>query len=307
MKQPQVFGIIAERNPARVAAEPGALQALCSALCSAISVTVHNAALALYGCARGSPCLARLVADTPGLLPAMVDVIASSNATDAACCAVFILCEFARAGADLAARVVSTPGAVRALAQTLAQCSDDFVAERAAAVFAEAAAAGPQYADAIATPDVLAAVVSAAGRAGMLMVCTAVLGNIARASLPLALRVADAPGAEAAMLAALTGGDPGAATNAAALLNNISVIDDKRVARLLSAPAVPRALAGLLASDDVAAARACTGEGCLSFVVSRAAQAKQLQEVVCRPCPPQPKNRRPFVTLPPPQPFLLAH
>ena len=259
-----MLGAIAERNPARVAAQPGALQALSSALCSrATHVAVHNAALALYRCAKGSPRLARLVADTPGLLAAMVGLTASSNASDAAHRAVVTLYEVARAGADLASRVVSTPGAILALSQTVAQCMDDFVAERAAAVFGQAALAGPQHADAIATPAVLAALVTAAGRAGMGVACMGALANITRASLPLATRVADTPGAEAAMHAALTGGDPGAASNATVALGSVLLADGKRVARLLTAPAVPPALAGLLGSDDVPAVRACTSEGCL--------------------------------------------
>jgi hypothetical protein len=210
------------RNPARVAVEPGALQALCSALGSSTRETFDSAAAVLCRCAMGSPRLARLVGDTPGLLAAMVGVTASSNAPTAARCAVFTFFEVAAAGADLAARVVSTPGAVRALSQMLVQCSDDFAAERAAAVFSQAAKAGPQHADAIATPDVLAALVSAAGRAGMGEAGMGALAGIACASLPLALRVADAPGAEAAMLAALTGGDLKGAINAAIALSKIA-------------------------------------------------------------------------------------
>jgi hypothetical protein len=261
----QLFNTIADRNPARVASEPGALQALCSALGSTTRAMVDSAAAALYHCARGSPRLARLVADTPGLLAAMVGVIASSSAPSAIA-AVFTLYEVARAGADLAVRVVSTPGAVPALSQTLVQCSNGLVKDHAARVFWEVANAGRQHADAIATPDVLAALVSASGEAGM-----GALADIDSTSPPLAIRVADAPGAEAAMLAALTGGDPGAATNAAVALINIVRADGERVARLLSAQTVPPALAGLLASDDIAAVRICAGEGCLGFIHSRAA------------------------------------
>ena len=189
----------------------------------------------------------------------MVGLLASSSATDAVRYAVTTLREVAAAGADLAARVYSTPGAVPALSQTVVQCSDDFAVERAAAVFAEAAAAGPQHADAVATPDVLAALVSSAGRAGVGAACMAALANIASASLPLAQRVAaDTPGAEAALLAALTGGDLTAASNAAIALSSIARADSRRVARLLSVRAVLLALAGLLQIDNITAVRACT-------------------------------------------------
>jgi hypothetical protein len=254
----QVFNAIAGCNPARLAAEPGALQALCSALCRTTRATVDSAASALDACARGSPGVARLVADTPGLLAAMVGVIASSQTSDAARHAVFTLYEVAAAGADLAARIVSTPGAVPALSQTMAQCSDGRVAECAAGVFTEAARAGPQHADAIAAPDVLAALVSAAGRAGMGMACMAAFAEISSASQPLALRVADTPGAEAAMLAALTCSDLKAAINATIVFNNIARADGECAARLLSAQAVPLALVGLLQSDDAAAVGSCT-------------------------------------------------
>ena len=178
--------MIAERNPARVAAEPGAVQALSSALCRTTRATVDCAALALYNYARGSPDRARLVADTPGLLAAMVGVIASSQTTNAARHAVCIMYGVATAGTDLAARIVSTPGAAPALSQTVAQCGDGRVAECAAGVLAKAAAAGPQHADAVATPDVLAALVSVARRAGMSVPHRALHGRFCRNRLGLA-------------------------------------------------------------------------------------------------------------------------
>jgi hypothetical protein len=256
----QVFAAIAECNPARVAAEPGALQALCSALSWTTRATFTSAALALYQCVIGSPDRARLVADTPSLLAAMVGVIASRNATDAAQYAVLTLYQVARAGADLAARIVSTPGAVPALSQTMVQCGAGRVAACAAEVFAKAAAAGPQHADAIAAPDVLAALVSAAGRAGMGVPCMAAFAGIGWGSPSLALRVADTPGAEAAMLAALTGDDLGAATNATAALSIIARANGERIARLLAVRAVPLALVGLLQTDDASAVLGCTRE-----------------------------------------------
>jgi predicted RNA-binding Zn ribbon-like protein len=91
------------------------------------------------------------------------------------------------------------------------------------------------------------------------------LANITWASSSLALCVADAPGAEAAMLAALTSGDLKAATSATVALGNMGRADSERVARLLSARAVLLALSGLLRSNDAAAVRACTSEGCFSL------------------------------------------
>jgi hypothetical protein len=171
----------------------------------------------------------------PGLLAAMVGVIAGSNTTDAPHNAVLTLYQVATAGADLAVRIVSTPGAVPALSQTVAQCSDGLEARFAAEVFAEAAVAGAQHADAIATPDVLAALVSATSRTDMGVPCMGALANLSFASRPLALRVADTPGAEAVMLAALTSSDLKAAINATVALASIARADGGRVARLLSA------------------------------------------------------------------------
>jgi hypothetical protein len=114
----QLLCAIAERTPECIAATPGALQALCSALCGTDVDKVDVAALALYDCASASPSLARLVADTPGSLAGLAAVVASSNATDGAGFAVDTLYNIVTAGADLAARVISTPGAPQALSQT---------------------------------------------------------------------------------------------------------------------------------------------------------------------------------------------
>jgi hypothetical protein len=61
------------------------------------------------------------------------------------------------------------------------------------------------------------------------------------------------------MLAALTGSDLKAAVNATVALASIARADGERVARLLSARAVPPALVGQLQSHDDAV-RACTRE-----------------------------------------------
>jgi hypothetical protein len=258
---------IAGRNPARVAAAPGALQALCSAVFSLEIETVDGAALALFRCARGSAGLARLVADTPGSLAGLAAAVASSNSPNAADCAVGTMHEIAKASADLAARVISTPGAPQELSQMALHCGDVAMAERAAAVLVEAAKAGPEPAHRIAAPDVLAALVSASGRAGMAAVCMAAFCNLAGASPPLALRVADTPGAEAAMLAALTCSELVAASMAANTLRNISAADAQRISRLLSRPDVPAALARLLQSNDAAAVTPSTGVGLNLFVI----------------------------------------
>ena len=169
-----------------------------------------------------------------------------------------------KAGADLAARVISTPGAPLALSQAALQRGDVRGAELAAAVLAAAAKAGPELASAIATPDVLAALVLGSGRAGSN--CIGVLCNLARVSPHLALRVADAPGAEAALLSALTCTDSLVASTAARTLWNILDADAQRIARLLSVPDVPPAIARLLQSNDATDVEAGTGEGLNLFV-----------------------------------------
>jgi hypothetical protein len=134
-------------------------------------------------------------------------------------------------------------------------------AERAAVVLALGAEAGAEPASTIATPDVLAAIVSASGRVGMAASCTAVLCSVAGASPPLALRVADTPGVEAALLAALTSSDLTAASNATNTVRHIARTDAQRIARLLSAPEVPPALARLLQRNDDMMVGAITCEG----------------------------------------------
>jgi hypothetical protein len=191
----------------------------------------------------------------------MVGVVASSNASDAANSSVVALLNIAVAGADLAARVINHPGAPQALSQAALQFRDVQVANCAAAVLVKVADAGLECASTIASPDVLAALVSASGRAGMGVECMAALSKIAAASLPLALRVADTPGAEAAVLAALTLSDVNAAGFAALVLSTIWRVDAGRCARLLSGPEVPPALARLLQSNDATAVQLSTSEG----------------------------------------------
>jgi hypothetical protein len=188
----------------------------------------------------------------------MVGLIASGNASDGADSAVLTLYEFVAAGTDLAARIVSIQGAPQALSQAALHSRDIQVAKSAAAVLGDGAFAG--HASTIANPDVLAALVSASGRAGMDEACVAALANCTAAFRPLALRVADTPGAEAAALAALTSGDLRTARFAASLLWNISRADAKRIMRLLSVPEVQAALARLLLSTDGIVVEVCTCE-----------------------------------------------
>jgi hypothetical protein len=190
----------------------------------------------------------------------MVAVVAS-NAPGAAGSAIDALSQIVAAGDDLAVRVISTPGAPQALSQAALHCSDVRMAQRAAAALSVAALAGPEHASTVATPDVLAALVSAAGRAGMGVVCMGAFGNVAGASPHLALRVADTPGAEAAMLAALTRGDLAAATIAAIVLSDIAGADGPHIARLLCTEQVPAAFSRLLRSNESAAVMASTCEG----------------------------------------------
>ena len=77
----QGLSTLAERHPERVAATPGALQALSSALGRTTVGGIDGAALSLSRCARASPGLARLVADTPGSLAGLAAVAASSSTT----------------------------------------------------------------------------------------------------------------------------------------------------------------------------------------------------------------------------------
>jgi hypothetical protein len=257
----QVFRVIAEHSPERVAAAPGALQALSSALRGTTVGTMEGAARALCYCASGSPGLARRVADTPGSLAALVAVVASSNAGDGHNSAVLTLFRIAATGADLAACVISTPGAPQALSQTALQCGDVSMAKCAAALLTLVASGGREQASTIASPDVLTALVSASDRAGVREFCMAALSKIADASPSLAQRVADTPGAEAAVLAALSCGDLTTAAYAALALNDIVQVDAERVARLLSAPEAPTALARLVQSNDPEAVKTSTSEG----------------------------------------------
>jgi hypothetical protein len=257
----QVFCAVADRSPERVAAVPGALQALSSALSGTAADTIDGAARALCNCASGSSALARRVADTPGSLAALVGLIASSNAGDGHNSAVLTLFQVAAAGADLAARVISTPGAPQALSQAALRCSDVPVAKRAVGVLVEAARVRREQAGTFASPDVLAALVSASGRADVRGLCMGVLSVITSASPSLALRVADTPGAEAAALAALTTGDLETVRFAATALEDIVRADAERAARLLSVPEAPAALARLLQSTDATSVEASTSEG----------------------------------------------
>ncbi|GBF88839.1 hypothetical protein Rsub_01740 [Raphidocelis subcapitata] len=207
------FVVIAERNPFSVAADPCALQALVSALLSTNDRTVGNAAAALGVCATTSPSLARLVADAPGAL-ARLCAVNSVSVTLAVC----LLGDIAETGGDdLAVRIVSTPGATGALTRALLSGELD-AARAAASLLSSASEAGPEHARAAATPDVLAALAAAAGRAGQAVNCIGALHRIAEASTQLALRVASTPGASAALLAALIGSDVRAGANAARAL-----------------------------------------------------------------------------------------
>lgn len=184
---------------------------------------------------------------------------ANSNAPHAAETAVNALLRIAIVGADLAARIISTQGAPLALSQAALHCGDVRVGQRATAVLTEAAHAGPEHASTIATPDVLAALVSALGndKAGAGKNCMAVLCSLACASPPLAMRVSDTPGAEAALLAALASSDLEVARNATITISRVALADAERAFRLLSAPEVPPALARLLQSNAPMEATAC--------------------------------------------------
>ncbi|GBF89415.1 hypothetical protein Rsub_01987 [Raphidocelis subcapitata] len=245
------FKELAQRKPSSVAAEPGALQALASALRSANDGTIYNAAAALGWCASASSSVTRRVASTPGTLAALCAVVTSDRAPHVISSAVCALMEIHRVGGgDAAVRIVSTPGAADALTQIL-QSGELSLARAAADVLGDAARAGPEHARAAATPAALTALASAAGRDGLLVNCIAALDIISAASQQLALRVADAPGAEAALLAALTGSDAYAGTNAARAFCCIAGADIGRVARLVSAtPAVLLALSSQLQSKE---------------------------------------------------------
>ena len=104
----------------------------------------------------------------------------------------------------------------------------------------------------------------------------------------MALRVADTPGAEAALLAALTCSDLEAATYAANTLRNILDADAQRVVRLLSVPGVPPALARLLQSNDALAVTTSTGEVLNLFVRLRALLVYAGADVEAAPAARQP-------------------
>ncbi|GBF88838.1 hypothetical protein Rsub_01739 [Raphidocelis subcapitata] len=252
------FMVIAQRNALSVAAEPGALQALASALLSTNDRAVGKAVAALSICAGTSPSLARLVAGTPGALAGLCAAVTSVSSDywgpRVITLAMHALKKIADAGGiDAAVRIVSTPGALGALTRALSSGELD-AAREAANVLSAACKAGPEHARAAATPAVLAALSAAAGRDGLAVNCIGALSSIAEASTQLALRVADAPGVEAALLAALTGSDARAGANAASALLPISNADVERVARLVSAtPAALPALSKLLQSTDIVA------------------------------------------------------
>ncbi|GBF92435.1 hypothetical protein Rsub_04539 [Raphidocelis subcapitata] len=251
VKASAVFMFMAEHNPSSVAAEPGALQALASALRSATDRTVSRAASALLTCAGASPGLARAVAATPGALAGLCEAAASGRdprVVDAAVCALINLTNIG--DIDLAPRIVSTPGVIAALARTLLG-ADASKARGAAGVLSHVAKAGPEHARAVATPAALAALASAAGREGLTRDCIFVLATIIGASPQLAQHVANAPGAGAALLAALTGSDELARTNAAVSLSRIADVDAERFAQLVSdAPAALPALSAMLQSNN---------------------------------------------------------
>jgi hypothetical protein len=208
------------------------------------------------------------------------------------------LCQIATAGKDLAVRIISIPGAPRALSQAALHCSDVDIAHNAASVLAIAAGVGPEHAAETATPDVLAALVSASGRVGRGESCMAALGNLAGASLSLALRVADTPGAEAAMLAALTHGALVAASNAIDTLCYIMRADEARIACLLSAPEVPVALARLLQSDNATAVAASTCEGLNMLVLAVVFLLTAGVDAQAAPAARQPHDRAFGLTIP---------
>jgi hypothetical protein len=234
-----------------VAAEPGALQELASALRSTKDMTVGNATAALGCCARASPGIACLVASTPGALAGLCAAVTSDRDPPVISSAMCALMEIAdTGGADAAVRVLSTPGAAAALTRTL-HSGELCLARAAANVLNGAFKAGPEHARAAATPALIVALASAAGRDGLDLNCIGALGSIASASPQLALRVADAPGVEAALLAALTGSDALVGANAARALSYIADADVERVARLVSAvPAALPAISSLLQSTD---------------------------------------------------------
>ncbi|GBF89413.1 hypothetical protein Rsub_01985 [Raphidocelis subcapitata] len=252
-----VIGELAQRKPSSVAAEPGALQALASALRSTNDGTVDNAAAAISWCAAASPSLARLVASTPGALAGLCAAVTSDRdprVISTAMCALMQIAD--TGGGDAAVRIVSTPGAEGALTRIL--LSGNFSLARAAAdVLGDASEAGPEHARAAATPAALAALASAAGSEGLVVNCTRALDVIAGASAQLALRVADAPGVDVALLAALTDCDAFAGASAAGILSHIADADAERVARLVSAaPAVLLAISALLQSKETVAVMA---------------------------------------------------
>ncbi|GBF92436.1 hypothetical protein Rsub_04540 [Raphidocelis subcapitata] len=246
-----VFVFLADHNPSRVAAEPGAFQALASALRSADDCTVSRAASALSTCAGASPGLARAVAGAPGALAGLCEAAASDRDPQVVDAAVGALLNLVNVGgSDLAPRIVSARGVMAALTRTLLS-ADACKARAAACVLSCAAAAGPEHARAVATPAALAALASAAGREGLATNCTAALSIIAAASPQLAQRVAGAPGAGAALLTALTGRDEVAGANAARALSRIADADAERFGGLVSdAPAALPALSAMLQSND---------------------------------------------------------
>ncbi|GBF89411.1 hypothetical protein Rsub_01983 [Raphidocelis subcapitata] len=245
------FKELAHRTPMSVAAEPGALQALASALRSTNDMTVRNAAAAFGCCAAASSSLARLVACTPGALAGLCAAVTSDRDPSVISIAMSALTEIAdTGGGDAAVRIVSTPGAMDALTRILLG-GELGVARSAASVLADASKAGPEHARAAATPAALTALASAASRDGLAVNCIGALSCFTAASPQLALRVADAPGVEVALLAALTGREMLAGANATRAFSYIANTDAERVGRLVAAaPAALPALSTLLQSTD---------------------------------------------------------
>jgi hypothetical protein len=115
----QALKEIAEHNPSSVAAEPGALHMLASALRSTNDRVFCNAAATLGVCAQASPSLARLIAGTPGVEAALLSVLTSGDEDAGANAAGALNC-IAEVDAEGIARLVSAaPAALPGLSALL--------------------------------------------------------------------------------------------------------------------------------------------------------------------------------------------
>ncbi|GBF88829.1 hypothetical protein Rsub_01730 [Raphidocelis subcapitata] len=255
-----VFMVIAEHNASRLAAEPGAFQALASALRSTNASTVCNAAAALGICASASPSLARLVADAPGAGAALLAALAVS---DAGANAAQALRHIADADVERVARLVSAaPAALPALSALLQSTDADAVN---ATIILLGELADHDHTLVAGLPDLPGAPLQALAAAlrgphDHLAFCAGIVLNVlVGESAEQAQRVLSAPGVMQAVIAAISHPDQRVVANALEVVCTALQFDSGHAVRLARAPgALQRLLRALGSPDELTFANAAS-------------------------------------------------